>query len=206
MTARRVYFHEDDFCQIELVPAENWKHCATEMGNVATFSEAHEAPGGVGWTDVYPRVAEPVSLVQAALNLNEVDDLLAAHLERFDTVETGYSSHVEECKHIVAFGFDASCVIYFSERDGIVDHIWLGLDGPPSSQQDKLISAFASLNQRVSLILADWGWEALIRLSDQDSLKAYLGSREERMTAFRKEWEARKKIETARRPWWKFWG
>lgn len=33
MSARRVYFHEDDFCQIELVPAENWEHCATEMGN-----------------------------------------------------------------------------------------------------------------------------------------------------------------------------
>ena len=206
MTKRRVYFHEDDFCQIELVPAENWEYCAREMGNVSAFSAEHRAPEGIGWTDVYLRNAEPVGLIQSALTVEMVAGLLAPHLESFDLVETGYGSHAEECKHTYAYGFDAGSVIYFSEQVGIVNHIWLGLDGPPSDRQAALIQAMATLNQRVPLILVDWGSESLLRLADQDSLKTYLLGREERMRALGEELEKRRAAEAAQRPWWKFSG
>ena len=57
-----IYFHEDDYCQIEVLPVSNWEHCATQIGEIESFSEAHPAPGGTGWTDMYVREENPFSL------------------------------------------------------------------------------------------------------------------------------------------------
>jgi hypothetical protein len=51
---RIAYFHEDDHCQIQVLPAENWQHCASQLGQIAEFSEK-TPDAGWHWLDRHPR-------------------------------------------------------------------------------------------------------------------------------------------------------
>ncbi len=103
MSKRTIYFHEDDFCQIQLLPASNWGHCAQQLGELSEFAEAHRAPGG-GWTEVYMRQDEPESIASLALQVDQLRNLLARSLEPFDRVDTGYGSRRDPCEHTRAWG------------------------------------------------------------------------------------------------------
>ena len=48
------FFHEDDYCQKELLPRSVEALARRQMAEIATFAAAHEAPGG-GWTEMYVR-------------------------------------------------------------------------------------------------------------------------------------------------------
>ena len=45
---RRLYIEEDDFCQIELLPASAAEWCAGQMRHIEDFAKRHEVPGGMG--------------------------------------------------------------------------------------------------------------------------------------------------------------
>src|SRR5689334_6677593 len=126
---KEIYFHEDDYCQIEILPISNWRHCAEQMGEIETFSEAHKAPGGVGWTEMYMRPDNPVSLSQAKLSLDSFKRALSSKTEEFGPVYTGYSSYRERSNNTVAFSPSPDVVLFADHNDeSIIEHIWLSLD------------------------------------------------------------------------------
>src|SRR5512144_460743 len=99
MTKRTVYFHEDDYCQIEVLPAQSWEYCAIQLGQIAEFSEQHRTPNGMGWTGIHVRGKAPATLAALSLDVDSVSRALSQYLVPFDRVETGYSSHREECRN-----------------------------------------------------------------------------------------------------------
>lgn len=210
MTSRKVYFHEDDYCQIEVLPAQNWAYCAQQLQQIVEFSERHRAPNGMGWTDIFMRSEEPISLSTLTLEAERVSRLLSRHLMPFDKVETGYSSHSEECLNTRAFGFNADCVVYLSTTpSGIVDHLWLGLGGPAEPARDALVAALVDFSTLGELLFVDWGWGRLFSLSDRVGLGSYLGEREAHMKAFRERFQSMQQPKAGdgktKAPWWKFW-
>jgi hypothetical protein len=54
------WFHEDDFCQMELLPAESEAFTRRQMGEVEKFAATHRAEGG-GWTGMYLREDSPAN-------------------------------------------------------------------------------------------------------------------------------------------------
>src|SRR5262249_55770988 len=48
---RVAFFHEDDYCQVEVLPAAAAGPCRSEMGRIDEFAEAHL--DGMGFTDIY---------------------------------------------------------------------------------------------------------------------------------------------------------
>ena len=48
---RELFVHEDDWGQIEVLPASCAAWCAQEMARLSAFAAEHEAPGGNGWTE-----------------------------------------------------------------------------------------------------------------------------------------------------------
>ena len=54
---REAYYHEDDYCMIELLPLDNLQHCLTQMGEQQAFADAHRS--GAGWTDMFVPEAPP---------------------------------------------------------------------------------------------------------------------------------------------------
>lgn len=178
MSIRSVYFHEDDFCQIELLPAENWEYCQRELQQIATFSQQHRASDGIGWTDIYVRKEAEKSLSSLSLATSRVAAALARHLPAFDLVETGYGSHVEQSRHTKGFGVDSNCVLFVSETEvGIVNYIWLSLVNSDEGACSSLLPALGELNNLAPLLMVDWTWGSLMLLDDSIALGRYFSER-----------------------------
>jgi hypothetical protein len=97
---REVYFHEDDYCQLELLPEANWDFCAKQMNEIEKFSEAHKAE--IGWTDMFMRSENPKQLSEVEIERAALVSSVREILPPFDRVLTGYGSHSEECQHTIA--------------------------------------------------------------------------------------------------------
>ncbi len=185
MSQRTVYFHEDDYCQIEILPAQNLSYCAEQLALIGRFSEQHRAPNNTGWTDIYLRGKAPMSVDALALDINRVSALLTKHMQAFDRIESGCSSHRERCKNIRAFGFDDHCVVYVSynrpdlvgwlmRKPCIAQDIWLGLGHIKNSKLATLRTALEELNSLGAFLLIDWSSSNLLLLSEKEKLAAYL--------------------------------
>lgn len=59
---RGIFFHEDNYCQQQLLPGEIAEYVELELKRINDFSEEHRAPSGSEWTDVYVRKETPLGL------------------------------------------------------------------------------------------------------------------------------------------------
>jgi hypothetical protein len=57
-----VYFHEDDYCQQEILPLAALDFCRNQITEIDAFATNHQAPGGIGWTEMYMREDSPEKL------------------------------------------------------------------------------------------------------------------------------------------------
>lgn len=83
------YFHEDDYCQVEILPLENWAYCAKELGLIADFSGKHLAPDGGGWTKMYMRGDSQVPTVSKQISFEAAVRAVICHIPKYDSVTTG---------------------------------------------------------------------------------------------------------------------
>lgn len=172
---RKVFFHEDDFCQREVLPAANWEHVQAQFRHLKTFSEAHRAPGGLGWTDLYVRPTEPVPLATLGIPIEEIARSVGEHLPPFDRVVTGYSSHTEEATGVRAWGNDEGFVLFAGVgKSSLVETIWFEAWDLTAPEVERAVSALGCLPRAEDLFLADWGWEQALWLTAHEELRAYL--------------------------------
>ena len=174
---REIYFHEDDYCQIELVAEANWQFCAEQMGEIASFSERHQA--GAGWTDIYVRSANPITLASLAISRAALAGSIPPSMPQFDRVLTGYSSYRVECQRTLAFGPHPALVLFaeFGDDD-IVSAVWFAFELSSAEDADLALRLSRSLS-RWPVAIADWGWSALLRVTDADALARYFDKRVE---------------------------
>lgn len=169
---RTAYFHEDDYCQIELVCEENLEWCLDQTRRIADFANAHRGE------DMYVRPAHSVELAARWISVDALAEVVT--LPQYDAVTTGYGSVEEKIPNTSAFG-DSGVTIFASHPDGVVSAIWFAL--PPSDEASvaSALATFSALSQW-RLLLVDWGWGRVIPLSDAVALEAYL---REQMQVFR---------------------
>lgn len=160
MTAgRTIWFHEDDYCQTELLCDENLDWCVEETRKIEEFSEAHRA--GIGWTKMYMRPPAPVALATRGITVTELAEAIAPYAPPYDSVTTGYSTHVEDAVNVAAYGAGGSVTLFAEQRDGVVTALWLEL-----GRLDENATAMLAALSRWSLLLVDWSGGQVIRLSD----------------------------------------
>jgi hypothetical protein len=174
---REVYFHEDDYCQLELLPEANWDFCAKQMHEIEKFSEAHRAE--VGWTEMFMRSENPKQLTELEIERSALVSSVREILPPFDRVLTGYGSYSEECQHTIALGPHSSLVLFaeIGARD-IVKAVWFTLDLKSNEDVAIAVRSCVALS-RWQVILADWGWCRAYRVSDTESLRGYFDRRAE---------------------------
>lgn len=97
-----VYFHEDEYCRVEVLPVGNLAHLLAEMGRIDEFAAAHSEPGG--FTDMYVRGDAPQPLSSLGITLADLQAALDPLLTPFAEVYTGYSTYRERCVSTVAWG------------------------------------------------------------------------------------------------------
>src|SRR5580765_5006845 len=122
---REIYFHEDDYCQQELLPREALAFTETEIKKSDEFASAHLAPGGTGWTDLYIRQDPPMTFRALKMTREDFDGAISSHLPSFDHVYTGYSSYRERWKNAAAWGTSQQNAIFVDwDDEGIINNVW----------------------------------------------------------------------------------
>ena len=168
---REAYFHEDDYCQTELLPIANYKHCRDQLGEIVSFSARHETE--FGWTDMYLRKDAPTTLAATQILTFNLQDALGQFLPQFDHVTTGYSTYKESCDNTIAFGANTNLVLFAEHSGEHVAKLWLAMYGL-SENDTELASRMFRLLSQWDLLLVDWSMSALVALADVDAVRQYL--------------------------------
>jgi len=172
---REVYYHEDDYCQLELIVETNGLWCAEQMGLIDDFAAAHKAE--VGWTDMYMRADNPTSLSTLSISRTQFASTMPSSMPPFDRVFTGYSTYRSECKRTIAFGPHESLVAYaeFDDND-VVSSVWFAFD--LRSVDDVVVATeLTAVLSNWPVLIADWGWSKLIRPNEAEALTQYYNER-----------------------------
>ena len=170
------YFHEDDYCQQELLPIAAWDYCASEIKTIEEFANAHRAP--IGWTKVYGRGDAPFRLRDLQLSLAEIEATVGLRLPRYDEVVTGYASHREPSPRTRAFGVDRGLALFVDVDDeGYVEAAWFHPHLVDASVPEWMPELLASFPRAAELLFVDWEWGHLQEVADRDAWKQYLRRR-----------------------------
>jgi hypothetical protein len=188
---REIYFHEDDYCQQQFLPAAASEAAVAELAAIGQFSEAHRAPGGMGWTDIYVRSGETVGFGTLGVHRDTFDARLVARMPRYDRVFTGYSSHRESCQRTGAWGSGERCSIFADWDDaGIVQNVWTEFFDSSEEALQSAAWAAASVAPDHRLVYVDWAWDYTCQAADTtvfyDRLAAKLRDIDERTQQYLK--------------------
>ena len=164
------YFHEDDYCQQEILPLAALPFCQQQSGEIEVFSAKHQAD--VGWTDVFVRKDSPAELKSLAIPVADLRRILGQHLVEFTTIYTGYSSHREYCKNTLGFGLEsAGCFLFVDwDSDGIVLHIWTDLFDNTPEHLTPAVDAMQALGVKYPLLYVDWAWDFSLPIDGSEAL------------------------------------
>jgi hypothetical protein len=172
--AASIYFHEDRYCQTQLLPLSAWAFCAEQLGGIERFANDHRDRQG-GYTDIYVRKDGPVTLADLRLRHADLDRVLAAHLTCHRSVTTGYSSHEELAPRTVAYGqTQLGCVFVQFDETGLVSQVFMQLLSMQPREIDQMHAALGDLAGITDLLLVDWEHHQLLALADGGALRKYL--------------------------------
>ncbi len=176
---REIYFHEDDYCQQQLLPREATAHAQAELQNIDEFASEHQSPEGVGWTDIYVREDSPaVELASLKITRVELDELISPILPEFDMVYTGYSTHREVCKRTSAWGLSRWCALFADwDETGVVKHVWCAFFDDADRSISSATQAVSALSRKYPMVFVDWAWEYTCDASSEDDFAAMLRSK-----------------------------
>ena len=168
---RTAYFHEDDYCQCEVLPLAAKAYCLHEMGEINDFSEEHREEAF--FTDIYLRGDSPQTLGELNLRSEQFAAVLD-FLPAFDRVETGYSSYREECKNTCARGLSNELAVFWNiDGEGFVKALWLVIC-LNYENFDTVRRIYTALGSLAPLLLADWNRTACVDLTDPAAIEKYL--------------------------------
>ncbi len=162
-----IFYHEDDFCQIEIVPKENLSDLLKQADNISDFSAEN------GYSDIYVREENKVSLKSREIDKTELEKLLTElGTEKHTEVITGYGSDYRvKSENTIGFGKEYSA-IYFDFENDKVKNIWItnlfGLN------HDKVVEVFSKIGEKWNLVLMDWNRSELIDLSNKEMINKYI--------------------------------
>jgi hypothetical protein len=173
-----IFTHEDDFCQVELLPLSNHAHCSKEMEVADKFAGEHRAEDGVGWTDMYIRQENPERVETLGITSQTFEELFSNDFTKFDKVNTGCYGDVFESPKTIAFGENDSIVIFglFNEENVITD-IWLTIDPTTNGHRELGLKIFNLIGAKYDLLFVDWSASFMCPLSETESLSKYLDER-----------------------------
>lgn len=168
----QVYFHEDFYRQIELIPEENY---------FAAHEYINDLPDLVrtpyGFYGTIARKEQPIEILDRKISLNDINSILfnlGGIL--FKSIQYGYSSAVYEKENTVAWGFERLGIILEYNINELITQMWL-LSSSAFGENNEGIHISKALNvlgKNYNLILVDWDINGLVRISSQTAVNNYL--------------------------------
>jgi hypothetical protein len=170
---RTLFYHEDDYCQVEISPKENLLFVLKESEKINELSE--KSSDDSGYTNIYVRSNNRVGLRERRINSIELERIIAATgLDKAAKVTTGYGQTFRKTlKDTVGFGMNYSA-IYFDFEDHIVNHIWM--TNHFNIEREKLVQCLHQIGQKWDVLLIDWNQKVPIDLSNKSAIENYLAA------------------------------
>ncbi len=168
-----IYFHEDDYCMIEVLPSDNYDFCCNQAGQATEFSEQHKAENGIGWTDVYMVESAPKQLVEYKISEDQLDKVLSSSFQKCKEIYSGYSSYREICKDTFAY-VSGNIRLFYEIENNVVAKIWLNLDVYEEKDKIKAALLLEKIADLGDLIIADWYFHHVVKLKNADSTAKYI--------------------------------
>jgi hypothetical protein len=173
-TETAIYFHEDDYCQSQLLPLSALANCRKQLAEIHRFADAHRAEGA-GYTDIYLRKEGPAALADLQLASADVERLLSSHLACHRLITTGYGSIADPVPRVVAFGAgQLACVFVHFNEAGLVLEIFTQFRSMQPPEMQRMHAALSDLSGTAELLLVDWEDGDLLALTDREALHKYI--------------------------------
>lgn len=167
-----IFFHEDFYRQIELIPQENY----FAILNNSNYGDLDYEDSN-GFISITERGEQKIRTEDLNIQFDWVKQKVEKFIiEKYDTVKIGYNNTVTIKENTVALGFDRIAMFFELTITGIIKNIWLcqSLDLPKFSISNNLFNSLVILGREYNLILVDWNEEVAIRLSVSNAVMTYL--------------------------------
>lgn len=163
-----LFVHEDDWGMVSLVPAENRADRTAVVEIARAHGEAHRAPDGAGWTDIYFAPPPPTEITARKITLEALGAVLDTRWSPVARLVTGYGSSYR--KHVetgYAFQLPEGPVLYGCLVDGIVSELHIFRCRPAAAD------TLHRLGFTFDLILCDLWSDQVVALADRPAVDAY---------------------------------
>jgi len=179
---KKILFFEDCYCQIEILPQENYDYCMEQAKISQAFDEAHFQ--GLGYSDVLARQPAPHSICMLKLSEHALNTCLQSAQMIKQEVYTEYDNFSEPCEDMFAYASDSNNIILFFEKeDDIISTIWLSLDVKSAEDFHMAKTMLSAISSLGGLIIADWGWRFIELIRNEYKIAEYLNKRLKVFTA-----------------------
>jgi hypothetical protein len=113
----KIFFFEDEYCQIEILLQENYTFCMDQMIKIKKFSENHSQE--LGYSDVMFRENYPYEIINKKIQVSELEERFeSANFER-QTVYSEYSNFLTTSDTVFAFGINSDIAVFYEVEDGV---------------------------------------------------------------------------------------
>jgi hypothetical protein len=172
---RELFVHEDDWGQIEMLPAACAAWCEAEIARIDRFARDHASPDGAGWTDMYVRPAAPLTLESVRIPFGAAANVIGARLPAFDVVSSGTFSSPEPVPHVRGFGpaANSGIVLVGDKTRAHVAMITVVLNGERKEQRE-VLDALVHLPSSAPLLLVDWARGHVVPFGDHTEITHYV--------------------------------
>jgi hypothetical protein len=175
LSSESVFYHEDNYCVIELLPIQTIFPESQSIGEIGNDSEINYIDQR--FTEINDRSVVKYPLARLKINQLLFESLLKEDaLFFFDTVYTGYSSYREIKTDTHAFGYE-NYVIYYTAVEGTVILSWVdynSLSDTMNEQPIGLKKALYKIGVLYKLMLVDWGEGIFVNLSKENDIAKYI--------------------------------
>jgi hypothetical protein len=166
-----IFYHEDFYRQIELVPEENY------FAAGRFIDDQLPREGSIyGFPNIVVRSEQKIKIADRNILIEEIRKILdAVSLSYSENVTTGYGKSVWKEKNTVVWGFEQFGLFIKYEKT-FINAIWLS-DSPVFPQlrtSQHLAKAIFSISKQYSLILIDWNKEIICRIRSENDVREYL--------------------------------
>lgn len=169
---RTRYFHEEDYCQQELLPLSAWDRCAQQL-EVDLFSTSYRTESG--WSDIHVRQDAEAKLIDLGISAEHFGAAIAVHLPRFDAITSGFSAPVEPRPNMLAFGLDEGFSVFIVSGDhGKLETCSIDTWDLQLADIDRIVAMFTQLPCADRLLFADWLGRCMFRVNDTVAWRRYL--------------------------------
>lgn len=172
-----IMLHEDDWCQVELVAADDYDYMIAQLARLRRFKLKMREPSGCGWKECYLRPDHPTEILSLGIGFDELQDALAGSSPNGVVIFRSIPDPVGTARGVLggfSFNIGGRTMLYGHQVNGNVASFGLHLCFESESDMAAVAASLERISRLSPLVLVDWNTNFLTRLDDKRGVNAWL--------------------------------